>query len=80
MTKAMKAAMQRHIELTCARFMRDTETPVEHATLLSDLEQLAILADSGVWEARDEAEKLLLRYISDPDITQAYYEVRRRCS
>lgn len=79
MNKANQTTTDRHVEIARERFLRDLSAPLTREDLLTDLAQLAVLAE-GDWTARDVAERRLLRYINDPEIAAAYYEVRRRCS
>lgn len=66
------------------RYLASVAGPIDGDKLRTDLATLSILAASGDPEqqdaARDEAERALLRYIGDPEISQLFYAIRKHCA
>jgi hypothetical protein len=63
-------------------YLNDVLTPVRRDDMIEQLQMLAIVAEDTINTdpMREEAEKLLLRYINNPDVSEAFYNVRRFCS
>jgi hypothetical protein len=60
-----------------SEYLGSLVTPIGLQELAAGLELCALLDDEDV--ARDQAERLLLRFIDKAAVSELFYEIRRRC-